>query len=328
MSLSNSFDSFPNYTPNSSSWGTEVIRKSNMSLEDAERYCLEHDKITYFFHVNEPLSIPGRGSFNPNDAVFFTGTCVYEANQGQANSYQKIARLINCVLPEGYYFTHVQGALQVPEEFPSTGTMFLWPGLQPGNSSNNGADVIGNGVLQPVLTYGNSCAPNPTNVPTNGQWWISGQYVNSDDDRDKTLFPNICNGGDRMTLEQGKRVDTVISYNAQNDTWMQHCIGETGTGRVDYDVQLSVNGQPQRQCWFILEPEPHDNAFLFCSVSMYDIVLKTNTPCSELLDYLQNDCPQVSNARVGSSSNEILIDRVVFSSPLYPQAHGSNYIHL
>ncbi|MFK7906306.1 MAG: hypothetical protein AB8B69_14335 [Chitinophagales bacterium] len=329
MSLSNSFDLFPNYTPNASSWGTEVIRKSNFSLEDAQNYCLTHDKVTYFFHVKDgqTLTIPGRGTFQSNEAVFFTGTCIYEANQGQANSYQKIARLINCNLPNGYYFTNVKGAMQVPKEIPSIGTMFLWLGLQPSTPLGD----IGNGVLQPVLTYTHtdSCAPNPTNLPTN-QWWISGQYVNTDNNRDKTLFPNICNGGTRMALEEGKRIDSLIGYDATTDTWMQNCIGEGNTGRVTYNVQLTADGTPQRQPRLIIEPEPHDNAFLYCSVSMYEIVLNTNQPCSELLEYLQNEneCPQVTNARVGSTPNEILIDRVVFSSPLYPQSPNSNYVQL
>lgn len=54
---------------------------------------------------------------------------------------------------------------------PTQGTLFLWPGLQPLQMDS----TIGYGVLQPVLTWGSSCAPGT--LSTSDGWWISGQYV-------------------------------------------------------------------------------------------------------------------------------------------------------
>ncbi len=54
-------------------------------------------------------------------------------------------------------------------------TLFLWPGLQPRLDDAN-YWPIGNGVLQPVLTWGPSCAPGEQ---PKRSWWISAQYVNT-----------------------------------------------------------------------------------------------------------------------------------------------------
>ncbi len=47
--------------------------------------------------------------------------------------------------------TRLQTEMVVPPEPPASGTLFLWPGLQPGGAN---FDPINNGVLQPVLTLG------------------------------------------------------------------------------------------------------------------------------------------------------------------------------
>jgi hypothetical protein len=67
---------------------------------------------------------------------------------------------------------------QYPSKPISEGkVLFLWPGLQPSEKGSH-FEPIGNGVLQPVLTYGVSCAP--TQQPKAfSSWWISAQYVNT-----------------------------------------------------------------------------------------------------------------------------------------------------
>jgi hypothetical protein len=67
--------------------------------------------------------------------------------------------------------------LRVPAKPEPAGTIFLWPGLQPDRDGRN-YFPIGNGVLQPVLTWGPSCAPGEK-PRTYSTWWISGQYVNT-----------------------------------------------------------------------------------------------------------------------------------------------------
>ena len=54
--------------------------------------------------------------------------------------------------------------LQVPKPPTQRQTLFIWPGLQ---SRDGAADPgrVGNGVLQPVLTWGGSCAPKAPSNP-------------------------------------------------------------------------------------------------------------------------------------------------------------------
>ena len=70
------------------------------------------------------------------------------------------------------------------------GTVFLWPGLQPRPDDPN-YWPIGNGVLQPVLTWGPSCAPGDR-PKDELSWWISAQYVNT---RGNYMGYQGCYGG-------------------------------------------------------------------------------------------------------------------------------------
>ena len=60
--------------------------------------------------------------------------------------------------------TGLQTSLIVPPLPPvpaySNASLFLWPGLDPATNSVNFLP-INDGVLQPVLSWGPSCAPNP-----------------------------------------------------------------------------------------------------------------------------------------------------------------------
>src|SRR5262249_3603543 len=71
----------------------------------------------------------------------------------------------------------LETTLTVPPKPPASGTLFLWPGLQPLPGSAN-FTPINNGVLQSVLTWGKTCAPNAPLDPY-ASWWISAQYVNT-----------------------------------------------------------------------------------------------------------------------------------------------------
>jgi hypothetical protein len=61
-------------------------------------------------------------------------------------------------------------------------TLFLWPGISPWNMlGEQGKNYlpIDNGVLQPVLTFGDSCAPKTGPLKNidryHAGWWISGK---------------------------------------------------------------------------------------------------------------------------------------------------------
>lgn len=94
--------------------------------------------------------------------------------------------------PSDVWITNYTMDLQVPQQFinPVVGSstyqdyafVFIWPGFgsdagRYNNSYPTQSDIVGGGVLQPVLTYSQQQPyPNPNNVRTNG-WWISGQAV-------------------------------------------------------------------------------------------------------------------------------------------------------
>jgi hypothetical protein len=136
----------------------------------------------------------------------------------------------------------LQTTLLVPPEPPASGTLFLWPGLQP-----NGANFepIDNGVLQPVLTWGPSCAPGkqPRAYST---WWISGQYVNTfGSDPGYTG----CLGGPILSVEVGDTLD--IDMALAGTIWTQTITDEQTGQSVAYSIDMM--NQAQNLAYFVIE---------------------------------------------------------------------------
>jgi len=136
----------------------------------------------------------------------------------------------------------LQTTMIVPAKPPPSGTLFLWPGLQP-NGKN--FEPIDNGVLQPVLTWGPSCAPGdqPRAYST---WWISGQYVNT--------FGNEpgytdCNGGDIMSVDVGDAL--LIDMTLDGTVWTQTVTDQQTEEQVSYS--LDMRGQAQNLAYFVIE---------------------------------------------------------------------------
>lgn len=136
----------------------------------------------------------------------------------------------------------LQTSMLVPPEPPASGTLFLWPGLQP-----NGAnfDPIDNGVLQPVLTWGASCAPGkqPRAYST---WWISGQYVNTFGSEPGYTG---CQGGPIMSVA----VNDVLNLDmALAGTIWTQTVTDAQTGQsVAYS--LDMKSQSQNLAYFVIE---------------------------------------------------------------------------
>lgn len=165
----------------------------------------------------------GLGPEAPGGRVSGYGTVLISAN-----STNQIIRL--------------QTDLVVPPEPPASGTLFLWPGLQPGGAN---FDPINNGVLQPVLTWGSSCAPGkqPRGYST---WWISGQYVNSfGSDPGYTG----CQGGPVMSVAVG---DTLTIDMALSGTiWTQTVTDVQTSQSVSYSIDMM--NQAQNDAYFVIE---------------------------------------------------------------------------
>ena len=161
-----------------------------------------------------------------------------EAPGGRVSGYGKVMFQTNSRIE----IVRLQTTMLVPPEPPPSGTLFLWPGLQP-----DGANFlpIDNGVLQPVLTWGPTCAPGkqPREYST---WWISGQYVNT--------FGNEpgytgCLGGAIMSVDVG---DTLAIDMALTGTVWTQTITDEQTGQ-EVTYSLDMLGQAQNIAYFIIE---------------------------------------------------------------------------
>jgi hypothetical protein len=135
--------------------------------------------------------------------------------------------------------------LTVPAKPPASGTLFLWPGLQPLPGGKN-YNPIGNGVLQPVLTWGGTCAPTAPN--SYASWWISGQYVNTyASDQGHTG----CLGGQGMDVAVGDPLDIAMTLSGTvwNQTVVDRQTGNMATFAIDMD------GQAQDWAIFTIESD-------------------------------------------------------------------------
>jgi hypothetical protein len=134
----------------------------------------------------------------------------------------------------------------------SSGTLFVSPGLQPGGQNYQ---PIGNGVLEPVLSWGPSCAPNSPGPPFNA-WWMSGQYVNT--------YGNYagytgCHGGDGVSVQAGDPLSIHLSLSGT--VWSQAIENLRDGTRVSFDWDML--GQSQNIVHFWLDPasaEPVEDA--------------------------------------------------------------------
>jgi hypothetical protein len=125
--------------------------------------------------------------------------------------------------------------LTVPEKPPPSGTLFLWPGLQPLPGGKN-YNPIGNGVLQPVLTWGGTCAPTAPN--TYDSWWISAQYVNT---YTTDQGYSGCHGGMGMDVAVGDQLD--IAMTLAGTVWTQVVVDRQSGHMATFDMDMKAQAQ-------------------------------------------------------------------------------------
>ena len=138
--------------------------------------------------------------------------------------------------------TDFQTTLTVPAAPAALGTLFLWPGLQPGGAN---FEPIDNGVLQPVLTWGPSCAPGvqPADYST---WWVSGQYVNT---YGKDPGYTGCLGGNVLSVAPADALQ--LDFSLQGNTWTQTIVNVRTQKSVSYAIDM--RGQAQNRLLFVIE---------------------------------------------------------------------------
>jgi len=136
---------------------------------------------------------------------------------------------------------------QYPSKPNSEGkVLFLWPGLQPGEKGSH-FEPIGNGVLQPVLTYGVSCAP--TQQPKAfSSWWISAQYVNTLSSHKQYKG---CFSGPSMLVNPGDELLIEFKLDQSTKVWHQSVRNQRNGKSVTFDRNLG--GQEQNNAEFFIE---------------------------------------------------------------------------
>ncbi len=227
----------------------------------------------------------GSGGSAPNDDYLKTHTNSYGFVQLAASNKNQILSLTT--------------TLAVPvKPSANTGTLFLWPGLQPGGANY---DPIDNGVLQPVLTWGPTCAPN---APKNAyaSWWISAQYVNTfGSDSGYTG----CLGGDGMNVNVGDALVMVMKLDGT--IWHQTVTDSATQKAVSYDIDMQ--GQAQNYAEFDIEIYTENPAadVIFTST---EIVLQDSQPtfCQPTVRGT-NDF--FTNPRMSADGKTCDIDRIV-----------------
>lgn len=140
--------------------------------------------------------------------------------------------------------------LTVPAKPPASGTLFLWPGLQPDGPGSMDLP-IDNGVLQPVLTWGPTCAPNAPNGNAYGSWWISAQYVNTYVAMTSPDYADYggCHGGPGMDVGVGDSLN--LSMTLSGTSWIQTVTDAQSGQSVTYTIDMM--GQVQDIAEFDIE---------------------------------------------------------------------------
>ncbi|HEY2517710.1 MAG TPA: hypothetical protein VGI39_42870 [Polyangiaceae bacterium] len=138
----------------------------------------------------------------------------------------------------------VSTTLLVPPAPPASGTVFLWPGLQAASSGAN-YDPIDNGVLQPVVTWGPTCAPNSPSS-SYASWWVSAQYVNT---IGKDQGYTGCQGGTGMNVAVGDRLRMTMTLSGH--VWTESVV-DARTGQ-SVTFQIDMQGQSQNYAEFAIE---------------------------------------------------------------------------
>jgi hypothetical protein len=137
--------------------------------------------------------------------------------------------------PMGSQIVGLRTTLLVPAKPTTSTTLYAWPGLEPLPQSAN-FNPIGQGVLQPVLTWGSSCniqSPNP-----NG-WWISALYVNPYT-TDRAYYG--CLGGKPIAVQIGDLLDIDMTLNGT--TWSQVVADRQSGMMTKYDIDMMGQSQP------------------------------------------------------------------------------------
>lgn len=305
-------------------WDLMVCMKRGMTPESAQAYAIGVDEITFFFIATGTMVLEGHGTFSPGDAVFFSGEPQWGTAPNLADGYVKPSpanRLTETDSPVGNGWIYFESKIKVPQVTSPAGVIFAWPGLQPGSGPTY--QPINNGVLQPVLTFGQGPYPNPNHVSAPNKWWISGQYVGGV----QGFVPGGWVGGDVMVVAAGDELKNVFTYEAKTGTWTQTVTNLTaqGTPSVTFSLAMVMGtppSTPQEQNRAIFCLENPNNGSLTQSVSIYDVVLKVGAPDATLGQDISGQ-PFVSGVSLKPDQTTLTIERVMIYNPVINTVVGT-----
>jgi hypothetical protein len=150
-------------------------------------------------------------------------------------------------------------------------TLFLWPGLEPANDSAN-FSPIGTGVLQPVLTWGYSCAPPTSTQPARfSSWWISAQYVNTFGSDPGYMN---CFAGNLMPVDPGDLLLINMTLDTTSGIWTQ-TVADANTNQ---SVAFSIDMQRQGQNLSFFDIEEYFDATIDTPVTFSDTTITFQSP--------------------------------------------------
>jgi hypothetical protein len=155
-------------------------------------------------------------------------------------------------LPTSNQIVEFTTTMVVPETPPASGTLFLWPGMQPLRGAAN-FSALDNGVLQPVLTWGPTCAPNSP-AQKYKSWWISGEYVNTNISSSSPNYAayHDCHGGPGMNVSVGDTLDMRFALNGTD--WTQTVTNRRNAQSVSFTIDMLGQAQGSAE-WVIEEVE-------------------------------------------------------------------------
>ena len=226
------------------------------------------------------------------------------------NDPTKVVRVRAQVAEDGYVIftaprstsvTELTTTLTVPAKAKKSGVLFLWPGLQPRDGGAN-YEPIDNGVLQPVLTFGRSCAPG-RQPPEYSSWWVSGQYVNTDTNDPKYAG---CRGGEIMVAEVGDPLRMQIIR--QGSQWLQTVTNQRTKANVSFAIDMG--GQAQHLVMFSIEPV--DSAMPTADVVFTDTVFAfADASAAACSTVLRGPRDYVGTVKVSQDGRRCSVDKIV-----------------
>lgn len=199
--------------------------------------------------------------------------------------------------------------LTVPPEPERFGTLFLWPGLQPGSEGGHFLP-IDNGVLQPVLTWGPSCAKGVQPV-LYSSWWISAQYVNT---FGRESGYKGCKGGQILLVNPGDMLRIKMSL--AGTKWTQTIDNLQSGKSTDYTIDM--RSQAQNYILFAVEtgregsPSVADVVFTDTTIAFLNADLRN----CDLQRRGENDV--VTPPRALNGGKTCYIDKITLRSVAHP----------